>query len=107
AALPGGGGGTSQGSAAAGRAPGGRAAAATATTAPAAAKAPIVVGMNCDCSGVIGAAESTARDSFQAWVQVVNAKGSIDGHPVRLLYADDNNSASQDLQNVKTFVEQN
>lgn len=74
--------------------------------APGATKAPIAIGMNCDCSGVVGAAFAPARDSYQAWVQATNASGGIDGHPIKLLYADDNNSASQDLENVKTFVEQ-
>jgi branched-chain amino acid transport system substrate-binding protein len=69
-------------------------------------KAPIVIGMNCNCSGVIGAANAPARDAYRAWVQATNAKGGIDGHPIKLLYADDNNSASQDLSNVKQFIEQ-
>ncbi|MDT7549763.1 MAG: branched-chain amino acid transport system substrate-binding protein [Actinomycetota bacterium] len=69
-------------------------------------KAPIVVGMNCNCSGVIGAANAPSRDAYRAWVQATNAKGGIDGHPIKLLYADDNNSSSQDLSNVKQFVEQ-
>jgi branched-chain amino acid transport system substrate-binding protein len=69
-------------------------------------KATILIGMSCNCSGVIGAAEAPSRDAFQAWVQMINAKGGIDGHPVKLLYADDNNSATQDVQNVQSFVEQ-
>jgi len=62
--------------------------------------------MSCDCSGVVGAASSPSRESFQAWVQMINDSGGLDGHPVKFLYADDNNSASQDIENVKTFVEQ-
>jgi branched-chain amino acid transport system substrate-binding protein len=61
--------------------------------------------MDCNCSGVVGAAEAPARDAWIAWKNWINAKGGIDGHPVQLLYADDNNSAQQDIQNVRNFVE--
>lgn len=66
---------------------------------------PIVVGMDCNCSGLIGALLAPARDAYMAWVQEINAKGGIDGHPIKVFYADDNGSGSQDLQNVKQFVE--
>jgi branched-chain amino acid transport system substrate-binding protein len=69
-------------------------------------KAPILLGMSCNCSGVVGAAEAPARDAYQAWIQMINARGGIDGHLVKLFYADDDDSSTQDLQNVKTFVEQ-
>jgi branched-chain amino acid transport system substrate-binding protein len=68
-------------------------------------KAPIVIGMNCNCTGVIGASFAPARDAYQAWVQTINANGGINGHPVKLLVAEDNNSASQDVQNVQQMVE--
>jgi branched-chain amino acid transport system substrate-binding protein len=70
-----------------------------------ATKAPIVVGMSCDCSGVIGAAHAAGRDAWIAWKNMVNAHGGIDGHPIKLLYADDNNSSSTAIQNVHNFVE--
>jgi branched-chain amino acid transport system substrate-binding protein len=71
-----------------------------------ATKAPILVGMSCDCSGVVGGAHAAGRDMYIAWKNWVNAHGGIDGHPIKVFYADDSNNANQAIQNVKTFVEQ-
>jgi branched-chain amino acid transport system substrate-binding protein len=79
----------------------------TGGTSGSSAKAPILVGMSCDCTGVVGGAHAAGRDMWIAWKNWVNAHGGIDGHPIKLFYADDNNSATQAIQNVKTFVEQN
>lgn len=75
------------------------------TTAQGGAKAPIVVGMVGVFSGVVGAAYSPARDAAAAWAKTVNAKGGIDGHPVKVLIADNGNNAGNDISIVKRFVE--
>lgn len=72
---------------------------------PAGDKKPIVIGMVGNFSGVIGSALAPARDSYAAWVKSVNAKGGINGHPIKLLIGDNGNRASQDLALAKTFVE--
>lgn len=68
-------------------------------------KAEIRIGMVGNFSGVIGAAFAPARDAYAAWVSSVNARGGIDGHPVRLFSADDGNSASNDLAQARRMVE--
>jgi branched-chain amino acid transport system substrate-binding protein len=60
--------------------------------------------MDCDCSGIVGAIFAPALATYSAWVSETNSQGGIDGHPVKLLYADDGGSSTQDLQNVEHFV---
>jgi branched-chain amino acid transport system substrate-binding protein len=69
-------------------------------------KAEIRIGMVGNFSGVVGAANAPARDAYAAWVSSVNARGGIDGHPVKLFTADDGNSASNDLAQVRRMVEE-
>ncbi len=51
--------------------------------------APIKVGFLCSCSGAFGYIGVGARDVYQAWVNTVNASGGINGHPVQVIYEDD------------------
>lgn len=69
-------------------------------------RAPIVIGMTGWFSGIAGAALAPMRDGYAAWVGSVNARGGIDGHPVKLLIADNRGSGSEDLANAKRFVEE-
>jgi len=90
----------------AGGAAGAAGAPASGTSVPAAGpKAPIVVGEIGDFSGVVGASFAPSRDAFSAWVQSINAKGGINGHPVKLYSADDGNDGARDLAIAKDFVE--
>lgn len=67
--------------------------------------APVVVGEIGTWSGVIGGAFAPARDAFGAWVSSVNAHGGVLGHPIKLLVADDNNDASNDVSDAQAMVE--
>lgn len=70
-----------------------------------AGKAPIVLGMVGSFSGVLGAHYSPSRDAAAAWAKQVNARGGIDGHPVKLLIADNDNSAGNDVAHVRRLIE--
>lgn len=70
-----------------------------------ASKAPIVLGQAGNFSGIAGAAYAPARDAVGAWAQMVNARGGINGHPVKLLTADDGGDSSIAMANVRNFVE--
>lgn len=69
-------------------------------------KAPIVVGMVGDWTGVVGSAYAPARDAAAAWVKMIDAAGGIEGHQINLLVADDGGDGTQDLPIVRQFVEQ-
>jgi len=56
-------------------------------------------------TGIVGSAFAPAKDAYLAWVKTVNARGGIDGHPVKLLVSDNGSDASRTLANVKDFVE--
>lgn len=68
-------------------------------------KSPIVVGMVGVWTGIAGAAFAPARDAFGAWVQMVNDRGGINGHPVKLLVADDGGDPARTKSIVQDFVE--
>ncbi len=51
--------------------------------------APIKVAFLCSCSGAFGYIGVGARDVYQAWVNTVDASGGISGHPVHVMYEDD------------------
>lgn len=70
-----------------------------------ATKAPIVVGMEGVFSGIAGANTAPARDAYAAWVKMVNAKGGINGHPVKLYVGDDGADTSKSMAIIRDFVE--
>src|SRR5439155_1322800 len=57
-------------------------------------------------SGVIGAAMAPIAEGARAWVADVNARGGVDGHPVRLFQVDDGGDPGRSLAIVKRLVEQ-
>lgn len=57
-------------------------------------------------SGVLGAVVQPIRDAGRAWVATINAKGGLNGHPVRLLMGDDGGDPGRALALAKRFVEQ-
>jgi len=71
----------------------------------AASGAPIVVGEIGDYSGVIGSALTPMKDAFGAWVNWINARGGINGHPIQLYVADDGNDPARSLAIARDFVE--
>lgn len=74
-------------------------------TAAAASGAPIVLGQIGTFSGILGAGLIGFKQSAQAWVASVNAKGGINGHPVKLISADDGSDGAKGLAAVKDMVE--
>jgi branched-chain amino acid transport system substrate-binding protein len=79
--------------------------AASAAGASAGSKAPITIGFVGWLSGVGGPSILPARDAWVAWSKMVNAKGGINGHPVRLLVGDDGGNQSRSVAVVRDFVE--
>jgi branched-chain amino acid transport system substrate-binding protein len=81
-------------------------AAAAATVASSTAKgAPIVVGSVCSCSGLHASATARVKDVSVAWADAVNARGGINGHPVKMIVKDDGSDPAQALKIVKDLVQ--
>jgi branched-chain amino acid transport system substrate-binding protein len=72
---------------------------------PAAPKQPLVLAEVGDFSSIVGAALAPSRDAVQAWAKIVNARGGIDGHQVKLLVGDDAGDSAKSLQLVQNFVQ--
>ncbi len=58
------------------------------TAAAAPAKAPIYVGVLCDCSGLTGSTTKGFAPATDVWAKYINGKGGIDGHQVKLVHMD-------------------
>src|SRR5207248_5292962 len=58
-------------------------------------------------SGVLGAVSGPALPALRAWSAYINAKGGINGHPVRGIRGDDNADPARTLAIVRQMVEQN
>ena len=56
-------------------------------------------------SGVLGAVSGPAPPAIRAWSAYMNAKGGINGHPVRVILGDDNADPARTLQIVRQMVE--
>jgi branched-chain amino acid transport system substrate-binding protein len=56
-------------------------------------------------SGVLGAVSGPAPPAIRAWAASVNARGGINGHPVRVILGDDNADPSRTLALVRQMVE--
>jgi branched-chain amino acid transport system substrate-binding protein len=84
-------------------------AAAPGTPAPASTAAPkseIVLGSVGTDSGPFGALTLPEIHGAKAWVSDVNARGGLNGHPVRLIIHDDGGDPSKALSLAKKLVEQ-
>jgi branched-chain amino acid transport system substrate-binding protein len=57
-------------------------------------------------SGVLGAVSGPAPPALRAWPAYMNAKGGINGHPVRVILGDDNADPARSLAIVRQMVEQ-
>ena len=75
------------------------------TTSIAATKAPILIGMDGNWTGISGAIFLPSRDAVLAWANVVNAHGGIKGHPVRIIVTENSFNASRSLANIRDLVE--
>jgi branched-chain amino acid transport system substrate-binding protein len=56
-------------------------------------------------SGVLGAVSGPAPPALRAWSAYINAKGGINGHPVRVILGDDNADPARTLALVRQMVE--
>jgi branched-chain amino acid transport system substrate-binding protein len=75
---------------------------------PAAAAAhgtPIIIGNVSTTSGIAGVAQVPAIRALQAWVAMINDAGGINGHPIRLLLADDAADPARHAAAVQDLVE--
>jgi branched-chain amino acid transport system substrate-binding protein len=69
-------------------------------------KAPLVIGSVTHMSGPAASGTLPGLDGLQLWVKAVNARGGVNGHPVKLLVADDNTDNARHRQLIQEFVEQ-
>jgi branched-chain amino acid transport system substrate-binding protein len=65
----------------------------------------VVIGSVGTFSGVIGSFTAGAREAMLAWAQSVNGRGGLNGHPVRLLVADDGGDPARAQSIVRDMVE--
>jgi branched-chain amino acid transport system substrate-binding protein len=56
-------------------------------------------------SGILGAVSGPAPPALRAWSAYINAKGGINGHPVRVILGDDNADPARTLAIVRQMVE--
>ena len=66
--------------------------------------APIKVGFLCTCSGGLSGDIVLAHDVYQAWVNTVNASGGIDGHPIQLIFENDQDIPGTSAQAAQTLI---
>lgn len=76
-----------------------RAAAAGAT-----AGSPITIGISLSLSGDFSDSGKAAMRGYQLWASLVNAKGGILGHPVKLKILDDTSSPTQVVTNYQNLI---
>ena len=73
---------------------------------PAGNGAPIVIGNIGHWSGVLGNMGIPTLHGVKAWVGDVNARGGLNGHPVKLVSSDDNSEPGRALSEARRMVEQ-
>jgi branched-chain amino acid transport system substrate-binding protein len=66
---------------------------------------PIVIGNVSTTSGISGVAQAPAIRALQAWVAMVNDAGGLNGHPIRLVLADDGADPARHAAAVQDLVE--
>ncbi|MFN2536660.1 MAG: ABC transporter substrate-binding protein [Mycobacteriales bacterium] len=67
---------------------------------------PVVIGNVSTTSGIAGGAQRPGVVGLQAWVQMVNANGGVNGHQIRLIARDDQADPSQNASYTQALVEQ-
>ncbi|MEV8514680.1 ABC transporter substrate-binding protein [Dactylosporangium sp. NPDC051484] len=68
-------------------------------------KSEIRLGQIIDATGPLGAAVANAKSGVQAWAGWVNANGGLNGHPVKIFYADTQGTPAGGLTAVQKLVE--
>jgi branched-chain amino acid transport system substrate-binding protein len=87
---------------------------ATATSTTAASNAPastlsgtpITVGFICSCTGPLAGSIGRSTDVIESWAKWTNAHGGLNGHPVKVITADDGQNPAKALEEVKSLIEQ-
>lgn len=69
-------------------------------------KGELVLGSLGTDSGVLGAVFAPAVHGVRAWVSDVNARGGVNGHPVRVIYADDGGDPNKALVLARRLVDE-
>lgn len=87
------------------KASGGSSSGSSGSSSSSATKSTITLGNVGTYSGAFGAQYLQSEHSLQAWASFTNAHGGLNGHPVKIISKDDNNSPSTSLQEVKQLVE--
>ncbi|HZO37166.1 MAG TPA: ABC transporter substrate-binding protein [Solirubrobacteraceae bacterium] len=82
-------------------------AAPTAHQSKAATGTPIRIGAVCYCSGPQGGGQAGIKAFDDAWVKWTNANGGINGHPVKLYFADDGGDATKSAAAVRRLISEN
>ncbi len=71
-----------------------------------ATKSTLILGSIVDATGASSAIFGPAKGVLNAWVSYTNANGGIDGHPVKMIVMDDQNTPSVGLADAHTLVNQ-
>ena len=66
--------------------------------------APLRIGAICTCSGPEGGAQSSFKAYLDAWVKWTNANGGVNGHPVKIYFADDSGDATKSGTAVRGLI---
>jgi branched-chain amino acid transport system substrate-binding protein len=66
---------------------------------------PVVIGNVGEYSGVVGSIFPGGAAAMQAWAQAANTRGGLNGHPVKVVAADDGSDPARGLSLVKQMVE--
>jgi branched-chain amino acid transport system substrate-binding protein len=69
-------------------------------------KTPVIIGSITHLSGPAASGTLPALDGLQIWVKHITARGGLNGHPVKLIVADDNTDSARHRQLTQEMVEQ-
>ncbi|MEJ2718793.1 MAG: ABC transporter substrate-binding protein, partial [Deltaproteobacteria bacterium] len=65
---------------------------------------PFRIGVSVPLTGIFGKAGNLVKDAYTLWMEKVNAKGGINGHPVKLIFYDDKSSPPTSAKLVEKLI---
>ena len=71
----------------------------------AASKGSVNVGIICGCTGPLASSTVTSPQSYQSWVNAVNALGGENGYKINVILKDDQSSPANGLQDATTLIQ--
>jgi branched-chain amino acid transport system substrate-binding protein len=74
------------------------------STSAGAAGSPITIGLICSCTGPAGPEYQGTQGALMARVDVQNAEGGVNGHPIKVIFEDDATSPAQDPTAVQNVI---